>query len=871
MDAKSKSSTNIPQRLCWVGGLPLFLLQKPISFCCHKGKSGGLHLTPMERLPHRRYLFPFLLLHFSSHLLISADYTLPDEYFINCGSSSSASVVGRNFVGDVSTRSYSFSVGPSRTLDDGNSSTAASPLYQTARIFKQKSSYEFQTTVNGTYVVRLHFYPFSNLPQAQFSVSASGFSLLSNFSVGNTRNLPVIEEFGVPVEVGKFVIDFTPQASSFGFVNAIEAFPAPDDFVSDGAGYVTPAGLVGQNKGSGPRAVHKIHRINVGGVTVTPDNDTLWRSWIPDDQYLYFPDSAKNSTYLNHRPNYQPGGATSFSAPDYVYETAKEMNINKSRQANFFNVTWILDVKKNSIYFVRAHFCDIVSVSSGLLKFNFYIYDQFGDEIYPSDLAVPMYKDYVVDSDDSGFMNISIGPKKDSVDQNAFLNGLEIMEFIQRSGSVPMANRQKRKLTFVVVGSVIGGIVSVLVLLGVILWGRKWRKAKSGESVDWVVPYTGKASFSMTTDKTADVSSVSSLNLGLKIPFSEILHATNNFDAKLMIGEGGFGKVYQGTLRNGMKVAVKRSEPGHGQGFSEFQTEITVLSRIRHRHLVSLIGYCDERLEMILVYEFMEKGTLRDHLYRSNGATQKSTPVSKLSWNQRLEICIGAARGLHYLHTGSDGGIIHRDVKSTNILVDEYYVAKVADFGLSKSGPPDQSHFSTDVKGSFGYLDPEYYRCLQLTEKSDVYSFGVVLLEVLCARPAIDSALTRREMNLAEWGLSWQKKGELEKIVDPFLAGKIDPSSLRKFGEVVEKCLAETGADRPTMRDVLWDLEYSLQLQQVIKERENYSESFSDTSMELPLPAVQRLPSHSLPCVEEDCSPLNGSEVFSQLRMDGAR
>jgi serine/threonine protein kinase len=354
----------------------------------------------------------------------------------------------------------------------------------------------------------------------------------------------------------------------------------------------------------------------------------------------------------------------------------------------------------------------------------------------------------------------------------------------------------------------------------------KCKKAKPDQSLHF-----GGISFNRLTEGSAAGSLPSNLNLSLRIPFAEIQYATKNFNSKLLIGEGGFGKVYKGTLRNGIRVAVKRSQPGHGQGIEEFQTEIIVLSQIRHRHLVSLIGYCDERSEMILVYEFMEKGTLRDHLYQSNDNSKRSSSRSELSWKKRLEICIGAATGLRYLHTGPAGGIIHRDVKSTNILLDEDYVAKVADFGLSKSGLPDPEHFTMGVKGSFGYLDPEYLTTLQLTEKSDVYSFGVVLLEILCARPAVNNLLPMEEVNLAEWGMMWQRKGQLEKIIDPMLVDKIKPSSLRKFGETAEKCLKASSVERPKMHEVLYDLQYALQLQETAMQRDPHEDSTTNTSL----------------------------------------
>ncbi|XP_028795605.1 receptor-like protein kinase FERONIA [Neltuma alba] len=228
-----------------------------------------------------------------------------------------------------------------------------------------------------------------------------------------------------------------------------------------------------------------------------------------------------------------------------------------------------------------------------------------------------------------------------------------------------------------------------------------------------------------------------------------------------------------------------------------------MLSQFRHHHLVSLIGYYNDDNEMILIYEFMARGTFREHLYDSEN--------QPLSWNQRVEICLGAARGLHYLHTGAKHAIIHRDVKSKNILIDENWMAKISDFGLSKMGPGSISRsnisISTLVKGSIGYMDPEYYTCQILTEKSDLYSFGVVLLEALCGRPPILRAVEREQQNLVEWFRKCVDQNEICETVDPNLKGSITEECLNAYTEIALKCLANNGNERPSMGDVMLGLE----------------------------------------------------------------
>lgn len=777
-----------------------------------------------------------------------------DRYFINCGSSGDVTDHGRTFTGDVNpTKFFRYSDHRSYTVEDKNPS--ANPLYKAARVFKKLSTYVFDIS-QGTHILRFHFYAFSSSPElanAQFNVSASGHMLLPGF-IGaiDAANSPVLKEFFITVNnTGKLHIQFVPSPGKRAFINAIEVLSTSQNITGDtGTPLVTPSGSRGVYNGKKSEVLETLYRLNVGGPVVNDTN--YWRTWIPDDPYLINTTAAKNDDSYGTNLNYLPGQASVEDAPNDVYVTAKTVSDMDSKFSRVPNITWRFNVSTGSRYFVRVHFCDIISQALGNYAFNLYIYNKFSRLIDPytivDTLVAPFCVEYIVESDNLGFLNISIGPVDDRGNKTYFfLNGLEIMKVKNETASDDDINPPSHvSLIAGLVGAGVGVALLVILVL-VVLFCWKKRKSKPVEAFEWALPpiYGGPSSYNKIPDRSSTPgSNLPHLQLGLKIPFVEIQQVTKNFDANLIIGEGGFGKVYKGTLKDGSKVAVKRSNPDHGQGLPEFQTEIMILSKIRHRHLVSLIGYCYEDGEMILVYEFMEKGTLRDHLYGSKGSSISSEFMG-LSWKKRVEICIGAAKGLHYLHTGSDRGIIHRDVKSTNILLDQHYVAKVADFGLSRSGQPEQTHVSTDVKGTLGYLDPEYITCFQLTEKSDVYSFGVVLLEVLCARTVIDTSLPREQVNLADWAMRCHKEGRLDEIIDPLLAGEINPNSLKKFGETAEKCLKDYATDRPQMSDVFWDLEYVLQLQKTGAQREVQDDSMAGASFNVPLPAVHHFNSQS--------------------------
>ena len=280
----------------------------------------------------------------------------------------------------------------------------------------------------------------------------------------------------------------------------------------------------------------------------------------------------------------------------------------------------------------------------------------------------------------------------------------------------------------------------------------------------------------------------------------ELEKATNKFDEGKIIGTGGYGTVYKGTLVDGSTVAIKKSKIVDQSQIEQFINEIVVLSQINHRNVVKLLGCCLETEVPLLVYEFITNGTLFDHIHDESKA-------SNISWEARLRIAAETAEVLSYLHSAASVPIIHRDVKSNNILLDDNYTAKVSDFGASRLVPMDQTQLSTMVQGTLGYLDPEYLQTNQLTEKSDVYSFGVVLVELLTGEKVLSFDRSEDQRSLALYFLISLKDDRLFQVVENYIKKHENTQQIEEVATVAKRCLRVRGEERPTMKEVTMELE----------------------------------------------------------------
>ncbi|XP_059451320.1 receptor-like protein kinase FERONIA [Corylus avellana] len=809
--------------------------------------------------------FSSLFLSFLLHCLIisiasdsAPPYTPTENITLSCGFSdnSIASLDGRIWIGDIKQLQNNASV-TSATAQPAPSITVP---YRTARLSRSEFTYVFPQVTAGKKFIRLYFYPVTyqnyERSEALFSVKVGPYTLLQEFNASVTADADanpsntIQREFCINIEDDQGLnITFAPSHANleaYAFINGIEIISMPP-FLYYSAEKDQGFEFIGQENNlariENDHALETLYRINVGGSDISPAQDTgMFRTWSSDGDYLTVPGSSVLPVNLTIRILFK--GTAPYTAPEEVYRTARTMGTDKEINKNY-SLTWEFPVDYGFSYLVRLHFCEFQPEinKEGDRVFLIFIDNQIAEKRFDvisssGGKGVPVYKDYAVlmptaQGKEKKLINLSVALRANPADwqtvrSDAILNGIEIFKLSDFNRNLAGPNpdplpiiptttappsqffgKQTRvaisKKTKSILGIVVPGVV-VLSIIGFLLFRRAKRVKRecSSNRTSWWHPF----SFSKTKSNQTSGSYLPS-DLCRYFSLAEIRAATNNFNDVFIIGVGGFGNVYKGYIDDGATpVAIKRLNPGSQQGAHEFKTEIEMLSQLRHLNLVSLIGYCNDGREMILIYDYMAQGTFRDHLY--------NTDNPPLSWKQRLEICIGAARGLHYLHRGAKQTIIHRDVKTTNILLDEKWVAKVSDFGLSRMGPTgvSMSHVSTVVKGSIGYLDPEYYRRQQLTEKSDVYSFGVVLCEVLCGRPPLIRNADKEQVSLAEWTQQWYRRGKLDHIVDPFLKGKIARECLEKFGEIAINCMLDNGMERPSMSDVVWGLEFALQLQE---------------------------------------------------------
>ncbi|KAM0051361.1 putative protein kinase RLK-Pelle-RLCK-VIIa-1 family [Helianthus debilis subsp. tardiflorus] len=308
-----------------------------------------------------------------------------------------------------------------------------------------------------------------------------------------------------------------------------------------------------------------------------------------------------------------------------------------------------------------------------------------------------------------------------------------------------------------------------------------------------------------TVGKNKSSEDGSPVNKARTFTYAQLVKATDNFKAAYFLGEGGFGKVYKGKFEDSDQiVAIKQLDPNGWQGIREFVVEVLTLSMADHPNLVKLIGYCVEGEHRLLVYEYMPLGSLEDHLHG------RWRHKNRLDWNTRMNIAAGAARGLEYLHDKMNPPVIYRDMKGSNILLGEFYHAKLSDFGLAKVGPlGDKTHVSTRVMGTYGYCAPDYAMTGQLTFKSDIYSYGVMLLELITGRKAMDNTRPKLEANIVDWARPlFKDRRKFWRMADPALEGEYPVRGLYQALAIAAMCVQEKPHMRPLIADVVTALNY---------------------------------------------------------------
>ncbi|KAG5527690.1 hypothetical protein RHGRI_028581 [Rhododendron griersonianum] len=693
--------------------------------------------------------------------------------------------------------------------------------YATARLSHWPFTYTFRVTP-GQKIIRLHFYPASyqggfKRSEAFFNVKAGPYTLLSNFSASFTVDalgLPsLVKEYCVDIDEDQpLIITFSPSRIGtsdevYAFVNGIEiiSMPAALYHTREGSPATQIIGKSDQLTVDKSIALETVHRLNVGGSSISSIEDMgMFRDWYEDTNYLLEKSSVKPVT-TTIRIKYT--SIPPYTAPQKVYQTSWSLVPEDQANKTKSNFTWRLPVDLGFRYLLRLHFCELEYEikESGRMGFSIFVNEQVaeakGDLIkWSGGNGVAVYKDYVVMMEGDRMegkrdLLIALCPHNHGWIEpiDATIKGVEVFKLSNHDKNLAGVNPvllarastspKPKKLVFTSGGNAIAtGVVILLTMLNIIFYQLR---------------SLGENSVGRT------LSSSTSEGLCRRFSFVELLSATNNFNDELVIGSGGFGKVYKALIDNGATtVALKRLNCKSKQGAKEFWTEIEMLSKLRHTHLVSLLGYCDERNEMILVYEFMEHGSLADHLYKTKN--KGNGTVGRMSWEQRLNICIGAARGLDYLHTGIRHGIIHRDVKSTNILLDKDWIAKISDFGLCKPG-----------------------------STSDSQAHAI-------------------------------KEDKLDQLIDPSLRDQISVHRVKVFAEVANKCLDNLPKGRPTMADVVVRLKNALALERAVNEQFGVNAQRDDSLSRGDTPSSSTSAMYSENSLGQNRSKGNVSKVFQR-------
>ncbi|XP_058202454.1 probable LRR receptor-like serine/threonine-protein kinase At1g07650 isoform X24 [Rhododendron vialii] len=553
---------------------------------------------------------------------------------------------------------------------------------------------------------------------------------------------------------------------------------------------------------------HSVH-INCGGGEVTIGKTTYEADESPGD-------AAKFVHQVSHWGFSSTGRVWDFNKTEYIARNVSALKMNYSQlyttaRLSPLSLTYYGRCLANGNYTVTLHFAEIIFRdnasyrSLGRRLFDIYIQDKLAWKDFDIEAAAEgVDKEKVLNLTDVAVTNNTVeirfywaGKGTRVVPKRGTYGPLISAISIVSNFKPPSDQREK---IFTITGAVASALCLTLAILFIVWW-----KTHPGSS----------------SSKEQDLRGLD-LQTGL-FTYRQIKAATNNFDINNKIGEGGFGSVYKGILLDGSVIAVKQLSSKSKQGHREFVNEIGMISGLQHPNLVRLYGCCVERNQLLLVYEYMENNSLARALF---GECQLN-----LEWPTRLRICIGIARGLAFLHEESILKIVHRDIKATNVLLDGDLNPKISDFGLAKLSEDENTHISTRIAGTIGYMAPEYALWGYLTGKADVYSFGVVALEIVAGKDNMKYRPNGNYVCLLDWALVLRQKGCLMDLVDPKLGSNFNKEEAMRMTKVALLCTNPSPALRPTMSAVVSMLEGKLGIEELVNDPRIYGDDFRFVSL----------------------------------------